>query len=307
MFACTLEYVDYMGAGLDEASPVFNRLLLPAVRIGAGHKSVRGKTLALLWQLALTAACSYQSLRTLLGRVLAITSDLGTEHRIAACPDLLPSFCRANSLPLPTDWQLQPRLFPMAVVSPGWGHICDGLLRRLLSSYTFFPLWLQRAKALCKLIREHNAELERKFKRLGFASCADAVKASKAPAFAHWRWSTLVKTARAVAMMRPILKEHWGSLDFLQGLRDKKIVKLVGDALRDPRFKKMTALVHYLAKQFTDLGSWGGSCSCHQEATAGEFTREPNGHSQPPGTMTTSAFGFRSEFSCSRFCCQNVA
>ena len=108
----------------------WQRRLFPLVSIGPMMTTVMGKTMSLLWQVYLVAGPHPRGMRTFLNRIRSITTDLGTERLVAGCSDVLPEFYNWIGAKLPKPVSRRKHLFPRALVTPGWCHINDGLVRR---------------------------------------------------------------------------------------------------------------------------------------------------------------------------------
>lgn len=128
---------------------VIIRKMLPVLQLGLAVRSALGKATGVLWQLFLLLGPDVGRLRGFLSRVRSLTTDFGVEHKLPALPDVLPNFVAwATGKPPPADMRKVERLFPMALLAPGWGHLCDGLLRKGLFGLPWFPKWLEVFKGV---------------------------------------------------------------------------------------------------------------------------------------------------------------
>lgn len=109
------------------------------VQVGCFHRDLKGKTYAFLWQVVLLTGANYFAMRAYLGRIRSLTTDFGTEHLMRDAPDWLAEFLTTIGAPLPPGVAQQKVLLPRALLSPGWHHICDGVLRFGLSTFDGFP------------------------------------------------------------------------------------------------------------------------------------------------------------------------
>ena len=111
---------------------------------GLDHYS---KTIALLWQIFLMVGPCFYAVRAFCYRVRSIITDMGAERQMVHMPDFLADFFwfigRPNAGP---DPEIDRGLFPRAMQVHGWRHLWDTLLKRALSSLSFFPRWLESLK-----------------------------------------------------------------------------------------------------------------------------------------------------------------
>ena len=171
--------------------------LLPCVSIGIAMFSALGKAITLLWQIFLMAGPDYERMRRFLLRVTSLTLDWGTESKLPDMRDILPAFCKFIAVPLPRSWQTHDFLFPRALMQPGMRHSVDRLIRRSLTSLSFFPSFLEGLKAVNCFVREHKSDLKIALVKCGHGAVADLIAMIKLPPFAKWRWGTF--TSRLVA------------------------------------------------------------------------------------------------------------
>ena len=73
-------------------------------------------------------------------------------------PDVLPDFfTHWLGFKLPAGLGgFQLRLFPHAMLIPGWKHLWDNVIQRGLCSLTWFPLWLKWFKSLNSFLRNYS-------------------------------------------------------------------------------------------------------------------------------------------------------
>ena len=166
------------------------RRMCPILQLGLRALSAQGKTLATLWMLFLLVGPFPARFVEVLGRVRSITTDLGTERKLAHMADVAPEFWEL----LGGKKEAIPRrrwLFPLAVQAPGWAHVYDGLLRLGLASLSFFPGFLDSAKALATLLRERSEDIGVELRSAGKVEIAQMLDAVSLPYFAAWRWGSL--------------------------------------------------------------------------------------------------------------------
>jgi hypothetical protein len=250
----------------------YHRHLLPFLKIGSTNLSAVGKAYCLLWQLWLCFGPSGNSLQYVLSNIVGLCTDLGTERMLASVRNILPQFARQHGLTLAPQPQMRDRLFEYALPVPGWQHIIDSILRRLLSSQKWWPTFLKSVKAFCKLIRIHGADLVKELKRLGVSGAASVVQQVRGPTFAAWRWGTLFRAVQAAFTIFPVLRDHWSSLVFHKNLRDTVLTKTIGSSIQDPKFYLMAGHVRLISGTANRLASWGCGCECHSALGAQKST-----------------------------------
>ena len=117
-----------------DGAPKFGRRLFPMLRVGIVSRIAIGKCAALLWQIWLLVGPVFAHSRAFLQNVVSITTEQGTERLLADLLDLLPAFYKYIGAALPKEVEFGERLFPHCLGSPGWNHICDGLVQTRLNS-----------------------------------------------------------------------------------------------------------------------------------------------------------------------------
>ena len=132
---------------------------MPAISISMAMFGLIGKAITLLWQLWLMCGPSYARMRTVLNRACCLTLDFGTESRLPDVRDILPAFFRFIGAPLPLNYQVQPFLFPRAVLEPGMRHSTDRLIKKGLLSLKWFPSFLDGLKAIVSFVRDRRVDI----------------------------------------------------------------------------------------------------------------------------------------------------
>ena len=209
----------------------------------------------------------YHSMRRFLACVLSIVTDYGTEHKIVDAPDYLCPFLDYLGVPLPVGAEVFEFLFPVAVGSPGWGHVCDGLLRFLLCSYIWFPAWLRDFKALCKFIHLHSQDLSELFDAAQHPGSASVLRLATVRRFAEWRWGTLHASWKTFSDgLLDVLRNEVKLIEaYMRNMKDTVMAAGALRALTDPDWSKVSLFVGWSAREVTHLQTWGGWCMCHEE------------------------------------------
>jgi hypothetical protein len=118
----------------------------------------------------------YHRLRVYLSKVKSLITDFGTEKQINDFPDILCDLLTYLNVQLPADATTYSHLFPNSVSSPGWGHICDGLLRFVLCTFPWFAAWLRDLKFLIRFLHNHRDNLVELFMRSNCKGAASVLK-----------------------------------------------------------------------------------------------------------------------------------
>jgi hypothetical protein len=113
---------------------------------------------------------------------------------------------------------------------------------------------LRRQTAKCDIVRHLRAQ--------GSAAVGELVEKSRFPSFADWRWTTLYDSTSQLERFLSSLCNSWNPQVF-QRARDTVGAQKANEALCDPRWSKVFAFVHWLAKWLAGLASWVGGCPCH--------------------------------------------
>ena len=130
------------------------RRLFPQISIGPFLYTVSGKCCALLWQIWLVSGPTFSSIRLFCNRIRGFCCDLGTEHRIVECPDILPEFMHYIGCKVPSSYKRQNFLFPSALLVSGWHHVMDGIIRYGLCSLPWFDGFLAKLKSCLRFFSE---------------------------------------------------------------------------------------------------------------------------------------------------------
>ena len=161
---------------------------------------------------------------------------------------------------VPPKW-----LLPNALLSPGWHHMCDGLVRHGLCSVAWFPRFLAQLKCLSRFVRDYREDLKSVLISQGLSGLASAIQATQAPTFTDWRWGKLLLVTSAVAGILDSMKMHSDKIEpLLRKSRDRKWQKNVKDALGSQTFVHEFRFVHWYAEWLSRLEKWCGSCPCEE-------------------------------------------
>ena len=153
--------------------------LFPQICIGISTTTAFGKTISFLYALVLVVGPFYHRLRVYLSKVKSLITDFGTEKQINDFPDILCDLLTYLNVQLPADATTYSHLFPNSVSSPGWGHICDGLLRFVLCTFPWFAAWLRDLKFLIRFLHNHRDNLVELFMRSNCKGAASVLKKKK--------------------------------------------------------------------------------------------------------------------------------
>ena len=243
--------------------PVVLRRLLPVVQLGLNVRTAVGKAMGLLWQLFLLLGPDEVRFRSFLRRVRSLTTDFGVEHYIPAMRDILPEFWRwaaGRELALPM-WE---KLFPFALLAPGWAHICDGLLQRCLFALDWFPAWVDILKAVLKFLRHHKQDIADDLGARDLPAVAEMVLVCSFQHFAVWRWGTIAKGCEDVARVHSTITQHYDRLTFVKKMKDQKLLKKVDVAMRGVLWRKRLRFVLWVSVEVTRLQIFARACPVHQ-------------------------------------------
>ena len=254
LFATTFDIFDGVG---------FHRRLAPVISLERTHYDALGKMTALLWQIWLMAGPKAEDVARFCGRVRALVTDQGTERMLANMPDTLGDFWRM----MPESGEPPPPrgfTFPRALEVPGWMHLWDTVLRRSLSSLSFFPEWMSRTRALVAFLRSAplRSQLAKLITSAGRPAIAEMVLALKLPTIATWRWKTLAEVCRALEPAIQTLKQNFDATPF-KNTRDLSRLTRVEAALTDEDWYKQFRFVLWLTSWLTSIMTWIGGCDCH--------------------------------------------
>ncbi len=253
-------------AGFEEDGTLsyFSRQMLPLVQIGSHHLSCRGKLYCLIHQLWLMGGPSWAIFQRILSRVVGVCTDMGVERLLSDSEDMAAEYFRLNGLCLPHDLPVRHRTFDVSLSSPGWNHVLDTLLRRMVGSQIWWPRFLKQLKSLARMTRTHRETIVRELKASGNVAAAEIARTAKLPHFVNWRWGTLLFAVQAGQVIADILRPCWGELGFHKKARDQTLAKNVQSCLEDPDWPLLAKQVEHVAAVFDRLTLWGCACPCHE-------------------------------------------
>ena len=169
---------------------------LPALSLPFGHYGLMDKTMALVWALFLCAGPQETSMRFFLNKVKSITTDFGTELKLANSPDMLRPFLHwMRGTPIeqlresvsPTS-----RLMPRALRIGGWSHTMANIMKKGMYVCSEWPALLDSLRALCRFLgdesyRKHLVKMYKHVPELQVVT----LFASSTASFAKWRYETI--------------------------------------------------------------------------------------------------------------------
>ena len=199
-----------------------------------------GKCVDLLHQLCLCVGSDYDVKRYILAQVVSITADFGVESELPVMPDLLPEFFASRGIPLPRNTVRAPKLFPRAVLAPGFGHLCD--------SMAWFPLFLTPPQGVADGGPKPQGGYGQHTCGLGRIGDANKFRSVSRVFFAHLRWGTLSRTCQSP-----------------NKLRDAMGVEHAKNAVFSKEWMGEFQFASWFANIWAALQSWGSGCSCHEE------------------------------------------
>jgi hypothetical protein len=260
LYATSIDFVVSQQPG---EAPFVRRFLLPVVSLGREYLDVTGKALALLWQLYLMVGAS--GLQPLLARVRGVLTDSGTEKYLIELPDILDIFWNLIGETPPKAYVATLHLFPQALRISGWKHVFDLLIRKGLTTLSWFPSAITKIKGLVKFLRDVSLTeaLIKHCKSEKLDGLAAVVGKLSLPGFAHWRWTTLHDCCKGLA---PALSSLAANFDaqWFPGMRDRVLLTTVVCALGDQVFLDVHfPFVQWVCRWITRISSWVGGCPCH--------------------------------------------
>ena len=259
LYAASIDLIRYSGDVRE-----VHHMLLPLLNLGSHHRTVAGKTWALLWMLILIVGPEYWSLRGILRRIRSFTTDLGGEFLVRDVKDSLIGFMRAVGARVPRKAVVEDWLFPMCLAAVGWHHCMDGLLRFGLLQLRWFGKFMDRTKGITRWLRNARDDIADALCANGRRGAGALVRKTHVPRFAEWRWKTLALVLEALSNCLPALL--MASDIFIQQMvgcgKDRVLADRVRQCLCDPTFPVQYEFVHWFASWVTKLQQWGSSCPC---------------------------------------------
>lgn len=243
----------------------FHRRLAPVISLERTDYDAQGKMKALLWQIWLMAGPKAEDMIRFCTGVRALVTDQGTERMLATMPDALVDFWEM----LPEAGEPPPArefTFPRALEVPGWMHLWDTVLRRGLSSLSFFPQWMSQTRALAAFLRTAPmvTQLSNSIKATGRSGIAEMITSLKLPAIATWRWKTLVEFCKTLEPVIETLRLYFDPQLF-KNSKDPARMKTVASALREEEWLLQFRFILWFTAWLCGIMSWVGGCDCCQD------------------------------------------
>ena len=173
---------------LDGSVP-FMRRLMPVILLPRNFWDASGKLVALLWCIWLLVGPRPDDVLRFVMSIRSITTAMGTERMLAIMPDILPDFF---SLLLGFHQHGLPHrqfTFDLALQVPGWMHSWDVIIKRCLSSLSWFPSWLDKFKSIVKICRTQSMtkDMSRQLRIEGLPGIAEMISRIYLPSVAERR------------------------------------------------------------------------------------------------------------------------
>ena len=242
------------------------RRLFPMINIGMSMFTALGKCFALLWQIFLISGPRFEDVQKFLVRVRSLTVDFGTERLLADHPDVLQRFFKTLGGYIPARAITFNHLLPRCLLSPGWRHTADRIIRRVRGALPFFPRFLRRVKAVNAFIRHYRSDLAKLLKESGAVGVADLVSDASLPYFAEWRWGTLHGVLRSLDTCIRSLIATLDITAFIRRARATHMVNDVRDAFTVPVFEFEMKFMVWFTRWLTGMQLAATWCPCHLEA-----------------------------------------
>jgi hypothetical protein len=285
LFASSIDVIQFSEPYL------FQRRLMPQIRIARHLYTTVGKTVSVLYQLFLMFGTDYQTMRTACDNVAGLTTDLGTERRVPESKDILIPFLKMMGVFIPKWAKRQEYLFPKAMLPAGWNHLWDGLLCFGLCSLVWFSPFLRSLKALVRVLREDLDLVKDAFGAAGLDGSKAIIGNLRVPSFAHWRWGTIHDICKSLRYGILILREHVALvIPCLGKMKDGTRARLARHALTSFDWFCQFSFVAWFSEHLCESMSWGGSCHCH----VGEWERGEAYECDEKGRLLPWAFQYAS-------------
>jgi hypothetical protein len=223
----------------------FRRRKFTQIAVSRNMLTLLGKVTALLWQIFLQVGPHYEGIRRFCDRVGGVTTDMGVEKDIADYRDVLIPFLHHLGVRIPRSAITQEHLFPNALMTVGWFHLWDGVLRHGLCNLVWFAFFLKVLKAIAKFVRNEKEELMSLFRKADLDGSAALLRVTSVPTFAEWRWGKLGSICQRLKATLSVLRAHVHVVNpLLHKMRETSLAALVKIALTSEQW--------YTEFKFTD-------------------------------------------------------
>ena len=234
---------------------------------------------------------------------------MGTERKLARFPDSIADFF---TLMLGTAINVPQRLFlfDYALATPGWTHGWDIVLKRTLSSLSWFAPWLDGLKsiiAFCRSLLWRGIMVRHVRHSLGKPIIAAMIDAIRVPSVAEWRWGTLWS---AVSNLQPTIHTLGSYFDptLFSTSKDAKKLKSASQCLHSSDWQSQFEFIVWFTTWICEIQSWGKGSKQRDEALAAgtEYNALCNGRRMGEAevyvdTALTKGLSACNSFTCSTF------
>ena len=250
---------------------------LPPAALGARASKLTNKTAALLHSLRLESR-GREHLENICSRVVAFTTDLGTEMGLAEAlrgstilgwthPDLQTHEVeRADDHhDAPSRGGSSPFVFPHALPVPGVLHILDNCTHQSLDEgFQHWPVYVKQLQSICAILTQkwERDVLLQDMVQKGATQAEQNLLNREFPTIVSWRWGSLHHVLEALLPLRPILVQYFSTSAFLQS-KNGVDAAAVHFALRSPLFWCYTKMLFVMQDKLRELQCWAERCPCH--------------------------------------------
>jgi hypothetical protein len=246
--------------------------IMPGVVLHFGGTRLIDKAFAFLWSLHLMVGVEFDILDWIRSKIRSITTDQGTESRLAYVPDILRAFLRRRcGLPFSLlQGMIDPfsRLLPYALPISGWGHLFGNLMHFAAKCFSRWPAILKNVRSLCRFFRnETNRKHIIDTLRDEFPEVVQLLKSFNVK-IAKWRYETLYKVFGKLASLRILCERYLIHVDVM--FKSSQETELISEVRVACRWGDLWVFMVVFSFRVLDplehARRWGLVCVCCSQA-----------------------------------------
>ena len=240
---------------------------LPLAVLGQGRAGAADKAQSLVHQTWLDYGPTVSSVRAANFCVRQCLTDMGTEFAVSEGRDLVPLWIGQGSGVEERATEVN-YMYPRAMQTPGTQHILDGSLKKAIESLPWWPEWSEQCKAITQWIHKlgHRQALQGLLRRGRHGQHFIDALSKTVDSFAKWRWTTLDRVLRGLALVEEALQLAVRELRSVAELacRESGQATAFVQAVRNDVFWRRVSRLSAGVFKAAEFSGWLKGCSCHE-------------------------------------------
>ena len=254
-----------------------SRVTLPGSTLHYNRFDAVSKAIALLHALWLLAGPFFPQFAYVLGKVISVTTDFGTEGRTISMQDCVQAYCfwmAGLELMRCKDFVVRgQRWLPNAVRIAGWSHTVGNASKAIAESAPNWPRILEHTRSLVVFFRNHTWRqwIKRAIQAQELPPDLDlSVLDHFSCTIAKWRYETVANAFAHLLGLRVVCT--YIRLEWFANTQERQTIANAFSAMQDEEYWRFMSTAHReIFDKLEQLRHWGMICECpeHREARRG--------------------------------------